>query len=778
MDTLLEALLRASAPDRTSFRPWIFRPSDPADRARLEDLLKTRPQLVVHDELESQLMELVRAVRPERRFTAEALRTAAKEHLNGVPAHDYGVWVFYPWSDKLVHLLDEVEFIRVRTDRNRNKITAEEQALLATKKVGVIGLSVGQSVCMTLAMERSFGELRIADFDTLDLSNLNRIRSSTAALGHLKTVNVAREIAEIDPFLKVTVYSEGLIGAEDIDRFLTDGGKLDLLVDECDSVGIKILARQRAKDLRIPVLMDTSDRGMIDLERFDLEPDRPIMHGLIAHLDHRKAMEARTQEEKLPFVVPMTGIDTLSKRMKASMLEIEGSVTTWPQLASSVVSGGGHTGHIARRVLLGHRLPSGRWWLDLDDIIGVPDEATSDGSRDLFRTTPPRATDEASFVAESARSSTTDPSVRFEREEIRQLVGSGHQAPSGGNCQPWRFVEHLGTLELHLDTERAKSALDPGYRYAYCTMGMCLENVLLKSRELGLDVEVELFPGSDNSTYIARLELKGRGRTNTSTIDQTLARQIEHRSTNRKASPSDPLDATQGAALVDILTEAFPEGRVHLVEDRQAITKIADWCGRAERIRYLNPACHTDMFVHEMRWTAQHAEETGDGIELDTLELALADRTGLEVAADREAMLFLKEWGAGNGISRMTARNVNASSALLILSVEGFDQRTMIAAGRAIERVWLQATAFGLSVQPISAPMFMGIHGEWDKAAILTDEEHREARLILKELTRSLQITTATPFFMVRLGHSTAPTKRSLRRPLGSVLHSTSDLLS
>ncbi|HRF79656.1 MAG TPA: hypothetical protein PL070_06180, partial [Flavobacteriales bacterium] len=89
----------------------------------------------------------------------------------------YGVWVFYPWADRLVHLLDEPEFALVRTDRNRNKITREEQAELATKKVGVIGLSVGQSVSLTLALERSFGEIRLADFDTLELSNLNRIRS-------------------------------------------------------------------------------------------------------------------------------------------------------------------------------------------------------------------------------------------------------------------------------------------------------------------------------------------------------------------------------------------------------------------------------------------------------------------------------------------------------------------------------------------------------------------------------------------------------------------------
>ncbi|HMC97765.1 MAG TPA: ThiF family adenylyltransferase, partial [Flavobacteriales bacterium] len=198
MDPLLEALLRASATDRDSYRPLFFRLHDPNDRAALEVLLKREPRIQVFDELDSQLGELVRTLEPSVVFSKPAREAAAHAHLKGVPAGEYGVWVYYPWSFRLVHLLDEAEFALVRTDRNRNKITDTEQAQLATKRIGVIGLSVGQSICLTLALERSFGELRIADFDTLDLSNLNRIRSGTQSLGHLKTVNVAREIAELD----------------------------------------------------------------------------------------------------------------------------------------------------------------------------------------------------------------------------------------------------------------------------------------------------------------------------------------------------------------------------------------------------------------------------------------------------------------------------------------------------------------------------------------------------------------------------------------------------
>ena len=90
---------------------------------------------------------------------------------------EFGIWIYYPWCQKLVHTLNEKEFIELRTSRNKYKITEEEREVLSLKTIGVIGLSVGQSVSLTLAMERGFGELRIADFDELELTNLNRLRS-------------------------------------------------------------------------------------------------------------------------------------------------------------------------------------------------------------------------------------------------------------------------------------------------------------------------------------------------------------------------------------------------------------------------------------------------------------------------------------------------------------------------------------------------------------------------------------------------------------------------
>ncbi len=346
--------------------PAFFRVQNSRDTSALTKLLTENPGIQITDTLDSQLKELVKTRNPSSGLRKEALEERIHAHLGACPKWAYGVWVYYPWSGKLVHLLDEEEFLELRTNRNLYKITPEERALLATKKVGVIGLSVGQSVALTLAMERTFGELRIADFDTLELTNINRIRTGVHNLGLPKTTIVAREIAEIDPFLKVTCYNEG-ITADNIDDFLHKNDSLDVLIDECDSLDIKILCRQKARASGIPVLMDTSDRGMIDIERFDLEKDRPLLHGLVEEALPKSIFQDPGQRMQLSLQI--AGGDQISEQMKNSLPEIGKSISTWPQLASAVMLGGAATAELTRKVLLNEKVPSGRFYLDTEEIV-------------------------------------------------------------------------------------------------------------------------------------------------------------------------------------------------------------------------------------------------------------------------------------------------------------------------------------------------------------------------------------------------------------------------
>ncbi|MBS9522885.1 ThiF family adenylyltransferase [Litoribacter alkaliphilus] len=352
---------------KVAYKAVVLDPQSQTDQAQIDELL-AQPYVTLIDTSLSQVEELIKINNPTEKFAPEILTLKATQFLEEIGKAALFNFVFYPWRNTLTVLLKEKEFSHLRTSRNKYKITQEEQDVLSTKIIGVVGLSVGQSVALSLAMERGFGELRIADFDTLELSNMNRIRTSVVNLGEPKTRIVAREIAEIDPYLKVTLFEDGLT-EDNMDAFFEKGGKLDLLIEECDNLPIKLTSRLKAKSLGIPVLMDTSDRGMIDIERFDLERERPIFHGKLKEFGEESTLVGGAKTHGQAYFSAFVDFDQLSERARESMAEIGKTITTWPQLASSVLLGGAACGHISRSILLGQSQFSGRFYIDIDQYL-------------------------------------------------------------------------------------------------------------------------------------------------------------------------------------------------------------------------------------------------------------------------------------------------------------------------------------------------------------------------------------------------------------------------
>lgn len=339
-----------------------------------ERLLKEDAEIIVLDKIESQLKDFARIkfLGAEKQNSDSA--SFIPELLGDKSKEEYGVWVYYPWLRTIIHLLDEEEFVQLRTSRNKYKITQEEQDTLRTKKVGIVGLSVGQTVAVTMALERVCGTLHLADFDQLDLSNMNRISVSLKDLGLNKAVLAARRIAELDPFLNVVCFTEGLTD-NNMDDFFSRDGQLDLLVEECDSLPIKIKSRLKARQLGIPVIMDTNDKGVLDVERFDLEPHRELLHGRITALNGLtdteivQKMNTITAEERMALTVQIIGMENVSERMLLSLPEINKTIAGWPQLASAVQLGGAMVTDVCRRIFLNQYTGSGRYFIDVPELI-------------------------------------------------------------------------------------------------------------------------------------------------------------------------------------------------------------------------------------------------------------------------------------------------------------------------------------------------------------------------------------------------------------------------
>jgi hypothetical protein len=357
--------------DPHRWKPVLFRPIRHDDRVALAALLNTGAVREVADTIEGQLDELIRARDPGRVLDADALAAARRDQLQDTQPWDYGTWAWYPWSGRLVHVLPREEYRLVRTDRNRGKIDRPEQRRLLGKRVGVIGLSVGNSAAVTLAQEGVAGAFKLADFDALSVSNLNRLRAGLHQIGLNKAVLAARQMFEIDPYLDIEIFPAGLT-EDTVQEFFRGGhGPIDLLVEECDTPWVKLAAREAARDLGVPVVMDANDRGLLDVERFDHEPRRPLLHGRLGPLTADDCRDL-SPAERVRLVLDMVDADRISPALAASFPEIGRTLSSWPQLASGVALGGALVTEAARRILLGGPCGSGRFYVDLVVLI-APD---------------------------------------------------------------------------------------------------------------------------------------------------------------------------------------------------------------------------------------------------------------------------------------------------------------------------------------------------------------------------------------------------------------------
>jgi hypothetical protein len=115
-------------------------------------------------------------------------------------------------------------------------------------------------------------------------------------------------------------------------------------------------------------VMETSDGGVLDIERFDLEPDRPLLHGLLPDLGPARYSDM-TAEEKTAAAAALLDPTKITVRMAASVPKIGSTLSTWPQLGGDVALGGAAVAAAVRTFGRGEPLPSGRRRINLDELL-------------------------------------------------------------------------------------------------------------------------------------------------------------------------------------------------------------------------------------------------------------------------------------------------------------------------------------------------------------------------------------------------------------------------
>lgn len=294
------------------------------------------------------------------------------EKRSGGDSSMAGDYIYYPWSGLLLHTVSESEHNRLRTNRMNNLVTPEEQAALEGFACGVAGLSFGNGIALSLVYSGAASTIKIADNDIFETTNLNRVRVGLPSVGQPKTAVTAREIYEINPYSDVGVFDGG-IDDNNIENFIGGTKPLNIVFDVIDDLGMKVRLRQAAKKAEVPVVMLTSleDSILVDVERFDIDPEREIFHGLLGDVADELMSDDMTEQDKAKYAMKIVNPANVSYRNLTSLAAVGGELVSRPHLFGTVSVVCGLATYITKRIALDEDMPSMRKLVAFHEVLDI-----------------------------------------------------------------------------------------------------------------------------------------------------------------------------------------------------------------------------------------------------------------------------------------------------------------------------------------------------------------------------------------------------------------------
>lgn len=349
--------------------PIIIKPGSGSTQ-KLAQLKKRNPIVKIIDIFTEQLAELfeiehanLRSNPGYARALQQFVKSKTKQKLSGI-------WIYFPHNETLLHTLSEKDLFTLRTNRNKNLITEQEQQTLANFTVGIAGLSIGSHIAVNLAYAGMSSTLKIADFDILSTSNLNRVKARLNDIGTTKLDITSRQLYDINPYTKIIAFPQGITN-KNLKDFVRGNPKPKLIFDAIDDFEIKIRLRLEARSAGIPVVMMTNlaDSVLVDVERYDHDRELPLFNGIIGNTPEEILSKPVSEADKNRYAVQIVGRENVPPRAISSLQEINKTLVGRPQLLSTVVIGSGIASFIAREIALGNTVNSGRRLIKFEETF-------------------------------------------------------------------------------------------------------------------------------------------------------------------------------------------------------------------------------------------------------------------------------------------------------------------------------------------------------------------------------------------------------------------------
>ena len=298
-------------------------------------------------------------------------------------------------------------------------------------------------------------------------------------------------------------------------------------------------------------------------------------------------------------------------------------------------------------------------------------------------------------------------------------------APSTKNSQPWAFSVQGNRVHLIADLSRGQLVADPDRRELYISLGCALENLLVAAEHFGFRHGVSYFPEPENDELAVTVLFAPGGVPSHARAGATVSA-ILRRHNDNSVFRNAPLPDEVRRRLIACCVE--PELRVNLTDDRQFRHWIEALTLEADRVEFANPAFRKELGY----WI-------GQGVFSAPPLMA-----GL-------GQLAVSKIGLGETVAEQDHAILESAALLGLITAAGDSHLAHVRTGQLFERLWLTATAMGVSLHPMSQTM-----------------RRPELRSVVTELLPSLGWI---PQHLFRVGYSSREEEEHTpRRPVDDVL--------
>jgi hypothetical protein len=306
--------------------------------------------------------------------------------------------------------------------------------------------------------------------------------------------------------------------------------------------------------------------------------------------------------------------------------------------------------------------------------------------------------------------------------------------------------------------------LDYRHSASLAAVGAAVENIILAAQGLGYRTDTVYADAPGAGSLACKLSFSRESGLEV----PALLPYIPTRATNRRRETRTEIPTDKLQRLARVAEEAG--AALHVLTTEDSLENAGKVLAGVNRLQMYSKQLHSEM-MKEIRWTQEEAKETGDGLDVATLEASRADLAALKLLSSWRVVSMIRRTGTGGGLDRLMNQWVAGASALCLVTRPKWSPRAFVEGGRAMQRVWLQATADEIAVQPLSSAPYLFMRLERGGAEGLSKEDVVLLRPLREQYLQLFGLNgSEAEILLFRVFTESPPTARALRRPVLDVL--------